>query len=304
VLSNLGAICYLTGRIELGHEYYRRADALRESLPAELNESAEGLASQAGSLTNQAIVAGSRGQYERAIELLEASIPTHKEALAKWPSNPVALDCYYICLSTIVEFHLVAGRAPEAAAAVERCVQEFPDRLLAYCQGASHLLGCAKLAHDQNDAALAYHKRAHQLIEQSVTCTTRRPDMVSAFALFLLMCEDTSFRDPARALELAQGLVQDVPERADAWSILALAHYRAGDWPAADEALQKSTQLSPDGQPADLHWLLGAMIHWQSGRHDESRQWIAKVTTRGNQDAIHAALAAEAAALIEQLGAN
>jgi tetratricopeptide (TPR) repeat protein len=292
----------LTGRVELGNEYYHRADALRKNLPAHLNESAEGLASQAGSLTNQAIVAGLRGEYDHAIELLESSIPTHKEALAKWPTNPAALDCYYICLSSISEYHLAAGREAEAASAVARCVQEFPDRLQSYGEGASRLLRCAELSDDRETTAAAYREHAHELVAQAESCKTCRPDMVGMFAMFLLTCEDVSFRDFTRALALAESLVKEVPERSDAWWILALAHYRNSDWSAADNALQKSIELLADGQPTEIHWLLGSMIHWQFGHHAEAQKCFAEFQKNKHLDGSNQGLAAEAAALIEQTG--
>jgi uncharacterized protein HemY len=93
--------------------------------------------------------------------------------------------------------------------------------------------------------------------------------------------------------------------RARAWFILALAHYRNGDWQAADNALQKSIQLSSDRRQTDVHWLLGSMVHWQSGRHDEAREWLSKVREpqgHEGQDEVRAGLAAEATTLIQQLG--
>jgi tetratricopeptide (TPR) repeat protein len=299
VLGNLGAICYLTGRVELGHEYYHRADALRKDLPAHLNESAEGLASQAGSLTNQAIVAGLRGEYDRAIELLEASIPTHQAALAKWPTNPAALDCYYICLSSISEYHLAAGREAEAASGVARCIQEFPDRLQSYGEGASRLLRCAELSDDQETTAAAYRERAKVLVAQAASCKTCRPDMVGMFAMFLLTCEDVTFREPTRALALAESLVKEVPQRSDAWTILALANYRTDHWQTADNALQKSIELLTDGQPTETHWLLGSMIHWQLGRHAEAQKCFAEFQKNKHLEGSNQGLAAEAAELID-----
>jgi uncharacterized protein HemY len=128
--------------------------------------------------------------------------------------------------------------------------------------------------------------------------------MVGMFAMFLLTCEDVSFRDPTRALALAESLVKEVPERSDAWTILALANYRTDHWQAADNALQKSIELLADGQPTDIHWLLGSMIHWQLGRHDEARQCLAQFRKNEHHEEAHQELAADAAALIERLGVD
>jgi hypothetical protein len=68
---------------------------------------------------------------------------------------------------------------------------------------------------------------------------------------------------------------------------LALAEYRAGNWLAAKQAIQRSLQLArnaPDmagglmrldagGVGSVYDWLIMAMIEWQMGRQDEARHW-------------------------------
>ena len=213
MLANLGAVCYFTDRFNDAEEYYRRSDAIAAHLPPELKNSAEGLASQAGSCTNQAELARLRGQYDRAVELLEQAIPLHKQSLEKWPTNPVALDCYFHTHWNIVECNLGADRPVAAAAAVERMILTFPDRLQAYHEGAAQLLHCGKLA-EKNDSRplngvaeegmsnatpVDYRQRAHELVAKAHDASQRTPDSVNGFAWFLLTCDDTSFRDPPNA---------------------------------------------------------------------------------------------------------
>jgi uncharacterized protein HemY len=164
------------------------------------------------------------------------------------------------------------------------------------------LLQCTEHANDQENTASSYRHRAHELVAQAESCKTCRPDMVAMFATFLLTCDDASFRDPARALELATGLVQDVPERADAWSLLALAHYRTGNWPAADEALKTAIERSTDDGATDFHHLLGSMVHWQSGRRDEARKSFAEFQRNNHLEGSNQGLATEAASLIKETG--
>ena len=203
----------------------------------------------------------------------------------------MALDCYFHTHWNIVECHLGAGRPAAAAAAVERLVETFPDRLAAYHEGAAQLLRCAALAErvlppsaarsaEGGDAgasdAPTYRQRAHELIAKAPDAPQRTPDTVDRFAWFLLTCEDKSFRDPPQALDLAKSAVKDVPERGDAWFTLALAHYRNGDWQAADDAVQNSIKFSRDGEANAFDWLLLSMIRYQQGRTDEARQWHKK----------------------------
>src|SRR5262249_8474448 len=52
--------------------------------------------------------------------------------------------------------------------------------------------------------------------------------------------------------------------------VLGIAQYRARDWPAAAEALAKSTALG--GENA-VDALFLAMAYWQMAKEDEARQW-------------------------------
>jgi tetratricopeptide (TPR) repeat protein len=201
-------------------------------------------------------------------------------------------------IGTSGECNLGAGRPAAAAAAVERLVAAFPDRLQAYHEGAVRLLRCAALAETGNGAPLLagpavpsegpnstagqassgtetekYRQRAHELIAKAREAHQRTPDSVDHFAWFLLTCEDESFRDSPQALELAKTVVTDVPERGGAWLTLTLAEYRNGDWQAADEADQNSIKFSPGAKANAYDWALLSMIRAQQGRREDARQW-------------------------------
>jgi WD40 repeat protein/serine/threonine protein kinase/tetratricopeptide (TPR) repeat protein len=90
-------------------------------------------------------------------------------------------------------------------------------------------------------------------------------------ARFLATCPETGFRDVPRALELAQKAVKLAPSEYRAWSTLGVARYRAADWKAAIEALEKSGDLRQGGDSFD--WFFRAMAHWQMGQKSEARKW-------------------------------
>ncbi len=92
-------------------------------------------------------------------------------------------------------------------------------------------------------------------------------------AWLLATCPEQEFRDPVRAVELAKRAVQLAPEKASIWNTLGVAQYRAGDWDAAIDALEKSLELQSDNG-FDFFFL--AMAHWQLGEKDEVRQWYEK----------------------------
>src|SRR5262249_47133440 len=79
------------------------------------------------------------------------------------------------------------------------------------------------------------------------------------------------YRDPTRAVELAKIAVELTPKSGDSWNTLGVANYRAGDWQAAVEALQKSNTIRNDGGSSDFFFL--AMAHWQLGKKEEARKW-------------------------------
>ncbi len=53
-----------------------------------------------------------------------------------------------------------------------------------------------------------------------------------------------------------------------------MAHYRAGAWDEAIEALSRSVELTSGGSPAD--WLVLAMAHWRKGDKDKAHSWYDK----------------------------
>ncbi len=77
-------------------------------------------------------------------------------------------------------------------------------------------------------------------------------------------------RDPRRAVDLAKKAVELAPKDGTFWNTLGVAHYRAGSWKAAIEALNQSTKMQ--GENAIDSFFL-AMAHWQSGDKEQARKW-------------------------------
>jgi tetratricopeptide (TPR) repeat protein len=77
--------------------------------------------------------------------------------------------------------------------------------------------------------------------------------------------------DARRAVGLAKKAVARAPQNGPFWNTLGVAQYRAGDWPAAVAALEKSMQLQKGGNAGD--WFFLAMAHWRSGDGVQARRW-------------------------------
>jgi tetratricopeptide (TPR) repeat protein len=76
-----------------------------------------------------------------------------------------------------------------------------------------------------------------------------------------------------QAVELAQKAVELEPNAGHLWNTLGVAHYRAGSWPAAIEALQKSGELNRE-QHLSWNAFFLAMAHWRLGNQDDARAWF------------------------------
>jgi serine/threonine protein kinase/tetratricopeptide (TPR) repeat protein len=144
--------------------------------------------------------------------------------------------------------------------------------------------GIALEAHQGLAGALGHkgrHREAMAEIREAVRISRNDPQMLNYLAWLLATCPDTSLRDASEAVRLARQAVELAPKESNYWNTLGVAHYRAGDWPAARTALEKSMELRKGGDPFD--WLFLAMAHWRLNQMDEARkrydqavQWMEK----------------------------
>jgi uncharacterized protein HemY len=76
---------------------------------------------------------------------------------------------------------------------------------------------------------------------------------------------------------LAQKAVEWEPEQFAYWNTLGVAHYRDGNWSAANSALNRSIELSKGGTAADWYFL--ACIDQRQGKTEEARRWYDRAVT-------------------------
>jgi uncharacterized protein HemY len=88
-------------------------------------------------------------------------------------------------------------------------------------------------------------------------------------AWFLATCPDPQLRDARRAIQLAKRATALAPRERSFWVTLGAAHYRAGNWQDAVDALGKAQQ-----RPETSSWRLFflAMVHGQLGHKDRARE--------------------------------
>ncbi len=130
---------------------------------------------------------------------------------------------------------------------------------------------------------------------------TKDAAALNNLAWLLSTCTDASVRDPERAVELAKKAVEDEPKNGMYWNTLGVAHYRAGDWKTAIEALTKSMVLLA-GQSESFNTFFLGMTHWQVGEKPQAHPWFDKAVSwmeknqPNNEELIR--FRAEAAALL------
>jgi eukaryotic-like serine/threonine-protein kinase len=102
----------------------------------------------------------------------------------------------------------------------------------------------------------------------------RNAAMCNELAWSLATHPNPKVRDPRRAIKWALKAVELVPGEGNYWNTLGVAHYRAGDWNAAREALEQSMGLRKGGDSSD--WFFLAMSHEKLGNKEKARQWYDK----------------------------
>ncbi len=89
--------------------------------------------------------------------------------------------------------------------------------------------------------------------------------------------------DRGRVVQIAQRPFKEVRalrHRKPSYHVLALAHYRAGQYAEAIEAVRKATELDPNRAGHVRNWQVLAMAHHGLGQVEEARQWLEKAKQR------------------------
>ncbi len=137
----------------------------------------------------------------------------------------------------------------------------------------SHLHGAAL-------AATGSPREAAEAYRRAVILHPERALFNNDLAWFLVAVKDPPAHDPAEAVGLARKAVEIEPTAAHNWNTLGVALYRAGEYRAAIDALEKSEKLG-HGREFGFNAFFLAMAHWQIGHKDkdEARRWYKKAVS-------------------------
>jgi tetratricopeptide (TPR) repeat protein len=181
-----------------------------------------------------------------------------------------------------------SGMLALADKAIERNKDSAGHQAFAYSARGAHYM-----ARGQYDRAASDYARA-------LGVAPEHAGVHNQVAWLLATCPDPKFRDASRAVTLARKAVDLAPRVPTFWNTLGAAYYRAGDWNAAVEALNKSVALGRGG--TGFEWLFLAMAHQRLGEAEQARSWYEKALTwrdwrRPNDDELRR-FRAEAAGLL------
>ncbi|HEV3082870.1 MAG TPA: tetratricopeptide repeat protein [Gemmataceae bacterium] len=262
----------LAGRPQEGEKTYQQALALREKLAADFPDVPVYRQAQAVTLNRMGFVLAALGRtsdaeraYRQSLALLEklvvesADIPAFRRELAASADDLGAL------LENTRRLQEAETWYARAQALAEKLTADFPGvpeyRLLLcriYENSGSLFLATAR----PSEAAQAY-ERARAAAEKLTADFPAAPSYRGELAWLLATCPVGSLRDPPRAASLAKQVVEQLPENGQAWLVLGVAHFRAGDFRLAVNALQKAAQLARDENAWRGFYL--AMARWQAG---------------------------------------
>jgi serine/threonine protein kinase/Tfp pilus assembly protein PilF len=271
--NNLGLLQRMTGRPDVAEAAYRRALALREKLAAEFPAAPACRRDLAQSHYNLGNLLRETGRLPAAEESYRRALALREKLAAQSPAVPEyrgEVAGTYHNLGILLQ---QTGRPEAAEAAFRRAwavwgklVAEFPA-MPVYRQD---------LARSHNNLAVLLqqtgrHREAIAAFRQAVQVDPDHSGALNGLAWLLATCPAQELRDPRRAVALARRAVARAPREGNYWNTLGVAQYRAGDWPAAVAALEKSMQLRQGGDASD--WFFLAMAHWQAGAKGKARPW-------------------------------
>jgi tetratricopeptide (TPR) repeat protein len=141
------------------------------------------------------------------------------------------------------------------------------------------------------------HEEAISAFEQAIKSPEGSTEAYAELSMILSNRPEADLRNPRRARELAERIVQLEPYAANYWTALGVARYRESEWQQARTALDRSLQLEmqiaggvSDWETEAINWFFLAMSYLQMGQHDQARhsydqavEWMDKRPTHCEQ---------------------
>jgi len=281
--ANLGALLgRVPGRLAEAEGALRKGIELQEVLVAQSPDVPAYRSRLGASLNNLGSIQQVRGELAAALSSYQRAIEHQRGALRANSNDPTYREYLRNHYGGLVDVSRKRGDHTGAAHAAEEYAQVSPHPARDAVIAAGALVRCEQLAETDSRLSIAdrqakvreYSDRAAALLKNGAEAAGDDPEALNDLAWFLATCPDSRLRDRARAVELARKAIVRAPKAGAAWNTLGVAHYRAGAWNEAIEALLRSTELTSGGSPGD--WFFLAMAYCQKGEKDKARSWYEK----------------------------
>jgi tetratricopeptide (TPR) repeat protein len=204
-----------------------------------------------------------RGNAYSAIGQYDMAIADYSKAIELYPK----FRCAWANRGCVYRDHL--GQLEKAVADLSKAIELVAPKSEVTPFDVSNWFkrGDAYAAMGRYDKAIADYSKAIELQPKFARAH-------NSLAWYLATCADPKLRKPQQALASAKKAVELGPKVGTWWNTLGVAHYRAGNWQEAVEAIQKSMELAKGGDCFDFFFL--AMAYSQMGKKAEARKWYEK----------------------------
>jgi serine/threonine protein kinase/Tfp pilus assembly protein PilF len=279
----LGKALQAAGRMAEAEQSYRASLDLQAQILAEQPQDVNRRLKLAHIKSYLAVLLQATGRAEQALELFEQAIALDEECLDDFPDRADYIRGAagrYGHMSTTLMY---LGRMDAAEDALQRS-EKLYERLLkvdaksGYARNglawASYNLGVRFEATGKHDNSAELFRKAIGVFEQLTVDHPNTAKYHNNLAWMLAHCPAVQFRDPSRAVKLANVTLKLAPSSAEHWELLGMAQYRAGDFAAAIETLDKAQKLKDEAVDS---WLFLAMANWQRGDTAKAREWYDKL---------------------------
>jgi serine/threonine protein kinase/tetratricopeptide (TPR) repeat protein len=204
---------------------------------------------------------------------LPEAIACYHKAIELDPKHPFAHNNLGIVLDE-------QGKLEDAIASYRRAIELDPKYAHAY-----NNLGVTFQKQGKSEDAIACFRRAIELDPNYSEAYDNLGGVFGQKGWELANCPDPKLRDPRRAVEAGTEAVECAPQSSIAWQYLGWVQYRAGNWTASLEALEKSCKLQAGGTGDYGQWIVMSLAHArlanendlteeERGRHKtEARRW-------------------------------